>query len=198
MNRRASIALALVLTMMPAATAAQNRALTLDDLYNPSTSINFSGRPISGLAWLNDTHYVWPRPAPGGVDWVKVNASTGAMEPLFDAKQMERALTKLPSIPPGEAERLSRSRDLIFNADKSAVLLTVNDDLYYYAFVANHSIRLTSQPGEEEVPSFSPDGKRVGFVRNDNLFIVDIDPVRERALTTDGGPELRNGRLDWV
>ncbi|MGH9145488.1 MAG: S9 family peptidase [Vicinamibacterales bacterium] len=198
MNLRASTALALLLTLMPAATEAQNRALTLDDLYNPSTLINFSGRPISGLAWLNDTHYIWPRPAPGGVDWVKVDASTGAMEPLFDAKQMERALTKLASIPPGEAEQLSRSRDLVFNADKSAVLLTVNDDLYYYTFVANRSTRLTSQPGEEEVPSFSPDGKRVGFVRDGNLFVVDIDPVRERALTTDGGPELRNGRLDWV
>ena len=115
MNLRASTALAVLLTMMPAATEAQNRALTLDDLYNPSTLINFSGRPISGLAWLNDTHYIWPRPASGGVDWVKVNASTGAMEPLFDAKQMERALTKLASIPPGEAEQLSRSRDLVFN-----------------------------------------------------------------------------------
>ncbi len=139
MNRRASTALALLLTMLPAAVEAQNRALTLDDLYNPSTLINFSGRPISGLAWLNDTHYLWPRPAPGGVDWMKVNASTGAMEPLFDATQMERALAKLPSVPPGEAERLSRSRDLIFNADKSAVLLTMNGDLYYYAFVASQS-----------------------------------------------------------
>ena len=62
MNRRASTALALLLAMLPTAVEAQNRALTLDDLYNPSTSINFGGRPISGLAWLNDTHYIWPRP----------------------------------------------------------------------------------------------------------------------------------------
>jgi dipeptidyl-peptidase-4 len=197
LTRRGWIVLVFV-TLAPSVAQGQDRTLTLDDLYNPSTSINFSGRPISGLAWLNDTQYVWPRPGSGGVEWVKVHATSGAVEPLFDAKQMQRALAGLPSIQSEQAERLSRSRDLIFNADRSAVILTVDDDLYHYVFGSNRATRLTTQSGEEEVPSFSPNGKLVGFVRNGNLFVVDVESGRERALTTDGGPELRNGRLDWV
>ncbi|RPH60223.1 MAG: hypothetical protein EHM89_09290, partial [Acidobacteria bacterium] len=198
LNRRAWTVLALLSAMLSTAAGAQDRALTIDDLYNPSTSVNFGGRPISGLAWLNDAHYIWPRPGAGGVDWVKVNATSGAVEPLFDAAQMEAALAKLPAVTPGEAERLSRSRTLIFNADKTAALLTIHDDLYHYVFGTDRPTRLTSQNGEEEVPSYSPNGRLVSFVREGNLFVVDLEPARERALTTDGGPELRNGRLDWV
>jgi dipeptidyl-peptidase-4 len=196
LNKRTWPVLALLWTV--GAATAQDRALTIDDLYNPSTVVKFGGRPIAGLSWLNDTHYVWPRPAGGGVEWVKVHATSGVVEPLFDAAQMERALAKLSSVPAAEAERLTRSRDLIFNADRTAALLTINDDLYHYVFGAERATRLTSQNGEEQVPTFSPNGKLVGFVRQGNLFVVDIDPIRERALTPDGGPELRNGRLDWV
>jgi dipeptidyl-peptidase-4 len=198
LNRRVSVVLALLVTLLSTAAPAQDRVLTIDDLYNPSTSVNFGGRPISGLTWLNDTHYLWPRPGGGGVDWVKVNAATGASEPLFDAAQMQGALARLPAITPGEAERLSRSRTLIFNPERTAALFTLQGDLYQYVFGTDRATRLTSQSGEEEVPSYSPNGKLVSFVRDGNLFVVELDPARERALTSDGGPQLRNGRLDWV
>ena len=35
-------------------------------------------------------------------------------------------------------------------------------------------------------------------MRGNDLYVVDVDHRRERRLTTDGGPQLLNGKLDWV
>ena len=48
------------------------------------------------------------------------------------------------------------------------------------------AVRLTDHPGHEEHAAFSPDGRSVAFVRDDDLFVVDIAKPAERALTTGG------------
>ncbi len=44
----------------------------------------------------------------------------------------------------------------------------------------------------------SPDGSRVGYVRDHNLYIVDLETGQETALTRDGTPNILNGEFDWV
>jgi dipeptidyl-peptidase-4 len=44
----------------------------------------------------------------------------------------------------------------------------------------------------------SPDARHVSFVRGNNLVVVDVASRQEWAVTTDGGPELFHGLLDWV
>src|SRR5262249_36487120 len=60
------------------------------------------------------------------------------------------------------------------------------------------AVRLTKTPGAKELATFSPDGKFVAFVRDNNLFVVDRATCAERALTTDGTALVANGRADWV
>jgi dipeptidyl-peptidase-4 len=50
----------------------------------------------------------------------------------------------------------------------------------------------------EDLPSFSPDGRLVAFVRDANLYVVDVASQRETRLTRDGSAKILNGRLDWV
>ena len=45
---------------------------------------------------------------------------------------------------------------------------------------------------------FSPDGRRVAFVRANNLFVTDLATHEERALTNDGSDTIINGTSDWV
>ena len=59
-------------------------------------------------------------------------------------------------------------------------------------------MRLTTAPGAEQLASFSPDGAFVGFVRDNNLYAVEIRNQREHRLTTDGSEKILNGILDWV
>src|SRR5437660_400731 len=58
--------------------------------------------------------------------------------------------------------------------------------------------RLTTGAGPEEEATFSPDGRLVAFVRQNNLFVVDIETQRERSITSDGSREILNGKLDWL
>src|SRR3989449_5385955 len=45
---------------------------------------------------------------------------------------------------------------------------------------------------------FSPDGRLVAFVRDDNLYVTDVASGVETALTGDGGENVINGTSDWV
>ena len=99
---------------------------------------------------------------------------------------------------PSDAQRLLRSPDLVFNGDYTKAIVTFADDLYLCDFSANRASRLTTAPGDEDEPTFSPDGSKVAFVRQNNLFVVDTATRREAALTTDGAARILNGKLDWV
>jgi dipeptidyl-peptidase-4 len=53
--------------------------------------------------------------------------------------------------------------------------------------------------GLQQFAKFSPDSRRVGFVRNRNLFVVDLLTGSERQLTFDGSDgRVINGTFDWV
>ncbi|HVN48691.1 MAG TPA: S9 family peptidase [Bacteroidota bacterium] len=47
-------------------------------------------------------------------------------------------------------------------------------------------------------PKFSPDGARLGFVRGNNIFVLDIATGTETQLTFDGAEHVINGKFDWV
>jgi len=181
------------------AAGAQQKRLTLDDIFDPLTRVRFSGSPPAGLTWIDASHYAWPHEAADGrgVEWMKVDAA-GTREPLFAAGKMEAAFAKLPGVAAADARVAAHARDLIFNGKYSAALATIACELYVYTFDTDRAVRLTFAEGEEELPSFSPDGALVAFVRHNDLFVVDVAMRRESALTTDGSVKILNGRLDWV
>ncbi|MCB9158248.1 MAG: DPP IV N-terminal domain-containing protein [Caldilineaceae bacterium] len=45
---------------------------------------------------------------------------------------------------------------------------------------------------------FTPDGKRVAYVQDNDLYVVGIDDGETQRLTDDGSDTVFNGTLDWV
>ena len=45
---------------------------------------------------------------------------------------------------------------------------------------------------------FSPDGRRVGYVREFNLYVEDLASGKITQLTSDGSRTVINGTFDWV
>jgi dipeptidyl-peptidase-4 len=173
---------------------AQERALTLEALYDPKTMTRFGGAIQSGFEWLDDTTFVFPRKDAAGtlVEWRVFDVATGRERALFDKGRLQRAFEDAGLAMPDDAV----SDDMTFDARKNAVILTAGGDLWHYRF-GGALTRLTSAPGQEEEATFSPDGRRVAFVRGNNLYTVDLSG-RERQLTTDGTASILNGKLDYV
>ncbi|PYS82905.1 MAG: hypothetical protein DMF67_11060 [Acidobacteria bacterium] len=191
--------LVLVLLCCPAAARAQQRQLTIEDIFDPAKRINFGGSPPANLEWLGDGEsYLQSKTDAGVTQLLKVNARTGKAAPFFDAAKMEAALAKLPGISAADARRLAHRASYQLNPAQTAVVINFGNDLFYYVLNSDSAVRLTNGPEEELEEDFSPDGRMVSFVRANNLYVVDVATGRERALTSTGGEKTLNGRLDWV
>ena len=192
---RLIIAACLLLLAVAPSGSAQQRALTIAELYDPGGRIDFSGRVPGGLTWLDDSHYV-ERHAGGPP--MRVEATTGDRTPLLDLARLEEAIAALPGVEAAEAGRVARRAGHVFNRAFTALVLELAQDLYHYDIEAERISRLTETPAAESEVSFSPDGRFVAFVRDGNLVVTDTRGYREHELTDDGGGRIRNGQLDWV
>jgi len=202
-------AVAAVLLLASAALAQQTttqppkptvRELTIENIFDPKERIAFSGGQQSGFVWLDDKTVTWARTNEKSevVEQTVVDAETGARRTLFSAAKLEAAARKIAGVSADEAKHLAQQKSWTFSPNKKTVALTIGGDLYLWNLDADTMTRLTSTPGEEQEAAFSPDGRFVSFVRNNNLYVVDVATQRERQLTTDGNDDILNGILDWV
>jgi dipeptidyl aminopeptidase/acylaminoacyl peptidase len=173
----------------------RDRPITFESLYGSGPPLNFNGAPVSGLTWFDDgEHFVQRKEGRA----YKVHALSGRCEPLYDPDKLTRSLGALPGLGRRAARSLARSPALNLNPQRTAALFADEDDLYYCPLDGGPAVRLTKTPGTKELATFSPDGRLVAFVRDNNLFAVDVATQTERALTTDGSAQVANGKADWV
>ena len=118
------------LSANPAGVLAQSRSLTLDDIYDPATRVNFGGNPVPAMTWIDDVRYLVAQRDGEGVVWTEVNARDGRTAPLFDAAAFQKAVSALSGVSPEEARAQSRSRALTFSGDHSAALMTKRSTLW--------------------------------------------------------------------
>jgi len=197
---RITFVLGLVLALS-VSVQAQQKLLTIDDIFDPAKRVNFNGS-TPPIRWLKDgNHYLVTNEASRRdvPRLQKVNAATGVATAFFDAAKMQAAFAALPGISAGDARQLANRGTYNLNPAETAVLLNWANDLFYYEFGSDRAIRLTSTPEPEVGEEFSPDGRMISFVRENNLYVEDLGMQRrERALTRDGSAKILNGRLDWV
>ena len=96
-----------------------------------------------------------------------------------------------------------------FSADEQSVLIETNvesiwrrstkADYYIYSLASDSLFKLSQSDDKLQYAAFSPRGDRVAFVRDNNLYWVDLKTGEEHAATTDGEyGRIINGAADWV
>ncbi|CAN5749871.1 S9 family peptidase [soil metagenome] len=188
--------LAVVLLAFVSVVSAQERQITVDDIFSPEMSkrVAFGGSPTR-LTWAPDGRSFKQMQ---GDQLKRVDAVTGRAEPYYDDQRFATALTRVAGIGAREAYRMSNSMGLRFNESETAILLNHSKDLWHYDAATGVLKRLTNGEDEELEADFSPDGRWVSFVRNNDLYVVDVAKADEKRLTRDGSVHIHNGYLVWV
>lgn len=199
MRNRYFLFLVLALIFHAPGVLAQNKLLTVDDIFDPVKKVNFSGTTPT-VRWLKDgRHYLLSSSTKDDAGKIqKVDAANGEAVPFFDALKMQKALNALGGVTEADAKKLASRSTYQMSNDERAVLINWNNDLFYYQLGSDKALRVTNDPEEEVGETFSPDDRMLGFVRNNNIYVYDLAVQRERRLTADGSPKILNGRLDWV
>ena len=152
------------------------------------TDATFSQKSVRSVNWMNDGQY-YSALADNKVQ--KYDVTTGeVVEVLVDGDQLDIKIN-----------------DYNFSADESQVLLlTERKSIYRRSFTAVYYVynRSTKESqklseGVQSYATFSPDGSKIAFTRDNNLFYKDLSSGKEVTITTDGEfNKIINGSSDWV
>src|SRR5579864_250468 len=93
--------------------------------------------------------------------------------------------------------RVSEQR-FAWSGDGNEILISSSGDLLLFHMDTGKWDQLTATAEAERDAKLSPDGRRVSFRREHDLYSLEIASKKTVRLTSDGSETLLNGELDWV
>lgn len=99
-----------------------------------------------------------------------------------------------------ERMRIDASGIISYQWDEAgkALLFPLGGDLFVYDLELKQAKQLTKTETFELDGKFSPDGKKVSFIREQNIVVLDLASGQESQLTTDGAGTIKNGMAEFV
>ena len=160
------------------------------------TNGEYSAHGVGGMRSMNDgEHYMMI--GEGNSCIVRYSFKTGeAVDTLFSVNNAHDCDFKR-----FDGYIMSPAEDRILIQTKTTPIYRHSFTAEYYIYdVRNKKMVPLSTGGPQQVPSFSPDGKMIAFVRDNNIHLVKLMYNNsESQVTTDGKfNEVLNGIPDWV
>ena len=172
----------ILLLFVPIVSPAQKKQITLEDIYKNGT---FRGEQVSGFADENIDRQV------DGLDVKDENGKQISLSDYLLSNDGRKILVN----------------DHLLSNDKKRLLVFTNKEQIYRrsskSIVYLHDIiaKKTKKLDNEKImnATFSPDGSKIAYVKNNNLYLYDVAAKSARAITTDGKWNfIINGNCDWV
>lgn len=176
--------------------------VTVERIYN---SRDFRSESFGPVRWLDDSTYTAVEPGPGGrgTQLVRVDAASGRTAVLAGVADLT---------PKGDTAAIEID-DYDWSADHSTLLVFTNSarvwrantrgDFWVLDLVTKKLRQLggaaaKAKPSTLQFAKFSPDGRRVAYVREHNIYVEPTAGGTITALTRDGSTTTINGTFDWV
>ena len=177
------------------------KALTVERVYGQPS---LSGKLTRGLAWTPDGKGLSYFETKGAGKEAK--SELWLMDATSGARRQIVAAEKLESILPAESSKATQATGLGRRApsqyqwapDGSGILFQGATALAWLDVKSQAARALVSGGAGIADPKISFDGRCVSFVRDHNLWIVNVADGKERAITVGGTEGIRKGELDWV
>ena len=174
-------------------------------------TLNVSSQLSNELIWASGTFY--PKtikginPCKDGKYYTSIEQNKSKIEIVkYDYKSNKKVATLFSNISFNKFEfsdyKLSNDQNwlLLFNS-KESIYRRSSKSFYYLYDIKNDILRpiADSSLGKQRLASFSPDNKKIAYVRDNNLFYTYISDTLEIPITTNGEiNKLINGATDWV
>ncbi len=174
--------------------AKENRDITLEKIYKKGT---FSAKSVYGLRSMEDGEHYTVLETVEGVQ--QINKYAYSKEKMVS--------TILNNDLKDENDEAIRIEGYQFSKDESKLLIkSKSERIYrhsmrsaYYLYDINSSKLQRIGDTKFQLAEFSPDGKWISFVRENNLYVYNTESKNETAVTTDGEVnKIINGAPDWV
>ncbi len=173
----------------------RRRPITLEDAY---LNEKFKHRAIVSPQWLKDGKRLSYLLEVDGVEFKSLwmfDAGTGKSAIAVSGAGIRISKGRKPGITnycwsPDE-------KHLLFHSDPPT-RFSGQGDYFLYSMATRKMRRLTRHSGVQRNAKFSPDGRLLGFVRDDDLWTLDLQSGKERRLTRLAKPQVYVGRFGWV
>jgi dipeptidyl-peptidase-4 len=184
-----------VLQLVAISASAQSSRLTVESIFG---SDEFAS-DIAPVIWSDDPAYFTElKQERGTTNLYQIEARSGARTLLLRGSDLVPSGQTLPIHIESYQFSQDGSKLLIFTNSVRVWRQNTKGEFYVWDFRRRRLTPVSANPGLQQFAKFSPDGRWVGFVRNNNIFVSDTRSDREEQLTSDGGPNIINGTSDWV
>ena len=200
MNRKFSFGLFIAIVLFSISLDAQNKKLTLEDIY---TNNLYRSKGIGQIRWMKDNKGYSTlefNAAAKGNDIVRYDVASGTKTILVNAGQLLPAGSDKPLTIDNYIWSDDNSKLLIFTNTRKVWRQNSRGD-YWVLNLANGKLKQLGKGLEEATlmfAKFSPDGGRVAYVSKLNIYVENILTGVITQLTKDGGGNIINGTFDWV
>lgn len=192
---RLSLLVVLCQLIMLPINAQTKKAVSLEDVW---TKNSFSQRTVSDVNWMKNGAY-YTSLVDGAI--IQYNVITGdAVSTLVNKADLKRVY--------GSEVKIDEYQ---FSPDETKLLIASQHEPIYRrsskSFYFIYDLKSTGKPtliplstgGKQSYATFSPDGSKIAFARENNLFFVDLKTMAETQITKDGlFNHIIHGSADWV
>ena len=176
------------------------KALNLEDIV-AGNIIQTKG--IGSMTWLKDGERysrLENNKQTGGTDIVAYRAKDNSREVIIPSSLLTDKATGRPIPVRSVSWSADNEKVLIYNNTRRVWRYDTRGD-YWVLNLKDGALRQLGKGMPESsmmFAKFSPDGTRVAYVSNNNIYVEDIDSGKITQLTKDGSDTIVNGTFDWV
>ena len=121
---------------------------------------------------------------------------------LIDARALQPEDKELSEAEAARRERMRiRDRGVVeydWDDEGRFVLVPLEGDLYLFERAGSKTRRLTRTEGDEVDAKVSPKGRYVSYVRDQNLYVMELGSGAEKALTSDGKDTISWATAEFI
>lgn len=160
-------------------------------------------KSVGAMNWLKDGERysrLETNAETGGTDVVAYRAKDNAREVIIPSSMLVDKTTGKPIAVRSISWSADNKKVLIYNNTRRVWRYDTRGDYW----VLNLETGALRQLGKERPEAtlmfakFSPDGTRVAYVSENNIYVEDVESGQVTQLTNDGSTRIVNGTFDWV